>query len=141
MINKVTLLGYVGDEPEIRSFESGSKLARIRVATNEKIFVRKSNEVHQHTEWHTVIFWRERADFIDKYIHKGTQVYLEGALRSREEVTKEGVKIRIVEILGKEIKIISQPKSIRETSTTNTTTSTTPPKITPPKDDLDDLPF
>ncbi|MFI3282221.1 MAG: single-stranded DNA-binding protein [Rikenellaceae bacterium] len=136
MINKVILLGYVGSEPEIRSFESGSKMARIRIATTEKIFVRKSNETRQHTEWHTVVFWGEAANFVDKYIHKATQIYIEGALRNREFTNKEGTKQIIVEIVGNEIKIVNQPKNIDAQSPQNKT-----PEITPPKDDLDNIPF
>ncbi len=138
MVNKVTLLGYVGNEPEIRSFESGSQMARIRMATTENIRVRATNEVRQHTEWHTVIFWGEAANFIDKHIHKGTQIYIEGAIRGRDWVDKEGTKQRVIEIAGKEIKVLSRAKN---EVTEIEPTSQESPKITPPKDDLDNLPF
>ncbi len=135
MINKVILLGYVGDEADVRSFEGGSQMARLRIATNEKIHIRKTNEVRQHTEWHNVIFWNEAAKFVDKYIHKGTQVYVEGALRRREWTNKEGVKQIITEIYGTEIKIVSQPTKVE------TPTATSTPEVVPPKDDVDGIPF
>ncbi|MFR9603181.1 MAG: single-stranded DNA-binding protein [Rikenellaceae bacterium] len=138
MINKVILLGYVGSEPEIRSFESGSRMARIRMATSEKIRVRATNEVRQHTEWHTVIFWGEAVNFIDQYIDKGSQIYVEGSLRYREWIDKEGGKQIVAEIAGKEIKVVNQPKSADSSAAAKAKES---PKINPPKDDLDNLPF
>ncbi len=136
MINKVILQGYVGGDPEVRSFESGSKMARIRMATNETVHIRKSGETRQHTEWHTVIFWGKEADFADKNIRKGSLIYIEGALRSREWSNKEGVSQTIVEIAGNSVKILTQPKEIQ-----NNEPQTYTPEIIPPKDDFDKLPF
>ncbi|MFI3292205.1 MAG: single-stranded DNA-binding protein [Rikenellaceae bacterium] len=139
MINKVILLGYVGSDPEIRFFESGSNMARIRIATSEKIYIRKTNETRQHTEWHTVIFWGQTATFIDKYIRKGAQVYIEGALRNRETTNKEGVKQMMVEIYGNEIKIVNQPRN--GNSQSQTTKQNESPRIVSPTDDVDNIPF
>ncbi len=143
MINKVILLGYVGSEPEVRFFESGSNMARLRIATTEKIYVRKSNQTHQHTEWHTVIFWGESANFVDKYIHKGSQVYVEGALRNREYTNKEGVKRMIVEIFGNEIKIVNQPCEPKdsEAKDNGSKKSGNTPEIVSPVADSDNIPF
>ncbi|MFI3302799.1 MAG: single-stranded DNA-binding protein [Rikenellaceae bacterium] len=136
MINRVILQGYVGDDPEVRSFESGTKMARIRMATNETIHIRKSGETKQHTEWHTVIFWGKQADIADKKIRKGTLIYIEGALRNRKVSDKEGVSQTIVEIVGNKLNVISQPKEVKEREE-----KTVIPEIIPPKDDSDNLPF
>ena len=84
MVNKVILIGNVGADPEIRTLENGTKVARIRIATTERIFNRESQERREHTEWHSITLWRGLADVADKYIRKGSQVYIEGRIRSRE---------------------------------------------------------
>ncbi|MDR0954715.1 MAG: single-stranded DNA-binding protein [Rikenellaceae bacterium] len=84
MVNKVILIGNVGADPEVRTLENGTKVARIRVATTERIFNRETQERRDHTEWHSVALWGRLADVADKYIHKGSQVYIEGKIRSRE---------------------------------------------------------
>ena len=84
MINKVILIGNVGADPEVRVLENGTKVARLRVATTERIFNPATQERRDHTEWHSVTLWRGLADVADKYIKKGSQVYIEGKIRSRE---------------------------------------------------------
>ncbi len=78
MINKVILVGNVGIDPEVRTLESGVKVARVRLATTERIFNRQTNESTEHTEWHTVILWRGLADVVDRFVRKGSQLYIEG---------------------------------------------------------------
>ena len=78
MINKVILVGNVGIDPEVRAIESGVKVARVRLATTERIFNRQTNESTEHTEWHTVILWRGLADVVDRFVRKGSQLYIEG---------------------------------------------------------------
>lgn len=79
MVNKVILVGNVGIDPEVRTTESGVKVARVRLATTERLFDRASNETKEHTEWHTITLWRGLADVVDRYVRKGTQLYIEGA--------------------------------------------------------------
>ena len=101
MINKVILIGNVGADPEIRTLESGVKMARIRVATTERIYNREAQESRDHTEWHSVVLWRNLADVADRFIRKGSQVYIEGRLRSREWTDQQGVKRYSIEILAR----------------------------------------
>jgi len=84
MVNKVILIGNVGADPEVRTLENGTKVARLRVATTERIFNRESQERRDHTEWHSVTLWRGLADVADRYVRKGSQIYIEGRIRSRE---------------------------------------------------------
>ena len=74
MINKVILVGNVGIDPEVRAIESGVKVARVRLATTERIFNRQTNESTEHTEWHTVILWRGLADVVDRFVRKGSSI-------------------------------------------------------------------
>lgn len=107
MINKVILIGNVGTEPEIRSLESGVKVARLRVATTER-FTTTLGERREHTEWHTVILWRGQADFAERYIRKGTQIFVEGKIRSRERIDDQGSKRTYYEIHADEIKTLGK---------------------------------
>ena len=94
-------------EPEVRSLETGVKVARIRLATSERIFNRQTNESTEHTEWHTVTLWRSLAEVVDKYVHKGSQLYIEGRLRSREW-EQDGQKRYATEIVADEMKLLGR---------------------------------
>ena len=100
MVNKVILVGNVGIDPEVRTLESGAKVARVRLATTERLFDRQANETKEHTEWHTITLWRGLADVVDRYVRKGTQLYIEGRLRTREWTDKDGNKRYTTEILA-----------------------------------------
>lgn len=107
MINKVILVGNVGMDPEVRSLETGVKVARLRLATTERIFNRQTNETTEHTEWHTVTLWRGLAEVVDKYVRKGSQIYIEGRLRSREW-ERDGQKHYATEIVADELKLLGR---------------------------------
>lgn len=107
MINKVILLGNVGQDPEVRTLESGVKVVRLRLATTERIFNRQTNESTDHTEWHTITLWRGLADVADKFVRKGSQIYVEGRLRSREW-EKDGQRHFGVEIVADEMKLLGR---------------------------------
>ena len=100
MINKVILVGNVGVDPEVRAMESGVKVARVRLATSERMYNRQTNETTEHTEWHTVTLWRGLAETVDRFVRKGSQLYIEGRLRTREWTDKEGNKRRSAEIVA-----------------------------------------
>lgn len=112
MINKVILLGNVGADPEIRSFENGIKVARVRLATTERVYNRQTQEAKEHTEWHTLVIWRNLADVVDKYVKKGSQIYVEGSLRTNEWTDKEGQKRRTIEVVVNDLKLLGgRPKN------------------------------
>ncbi len=144
MINKVILVGNVGMDPEIRTLENGAKMARIRLATTERIFNRQANESREHTEWHTIILWRGLADVVDKYIRKGSPIYIEGNLRTREWMDKDNVKHYTTEVAAYEMKMLGSRRT--EGSAATTTPSATAPAAAPtpapaPAEDVDDIPF
>ena len=107
MINKVILLGNVGQDPEVRTLETGVKVARLRLATTERIFNRQTNESTEHTEWHSITLWRGLAEVADKYVRKGSQIYVEGRIRSREW-EKDGQRHTGVEIVADEMKLLGR---------------------------------
>ena len=108
MINKVILVGNVGVDPEVRSLESGTKVARVRLATTERLFDRQANETKEHTEWHTVTLWRGLADVVDRYVRKGSQLYIEGRLRTREWTDRDNNKRYSTEILADDMKLLGR---------------------------------
>lgn len=106
MINKVILVGNVGMDPEVRTLETGVKTARVRLATTEKMYNRETRESTDHTEWHTITLWRGLADVVDRYVRKGSQIYIEGRLRTREWADQAGNKRYSTEILADEMKLL-----------------------------------
>lgn len=100
--NKVQLIGNVGNEPEIMNLDSGKKVAKFSIATNE--FYKNSNgEKEQNTQWHNVVAWGKIAEIIEEYVGKGKEVAIEGKLTSRSYETKEGEKRYVTEVVANEI--------------------------------------
>ena len=108
MINKVILIGNVGADPEVRALEGGVKVARLRIATTERIYNRQTQETKEHTEWHNVTLWRNLADVADRFIRKGSQVYIEGSLRTRDWTDKDGNKRYATEIVANDMKMLGR---------------------------------
>lgn len=108
MVNKVILIGNVGMDPEVRTTENGVKVARIRLATTERLFDRQANETREHTEWHTITLWRGLADIVDRYVHKGSQIYIEGRLRTRDWMDKDNNKRYTTEILADSMNLLGR---------------------------------
>lgn len=110
-LNKVMLIGNVGADPEVRYWDNGSgsssKVASIRLATTEK-YNSRSGEQRETTEWHSISAWRNLADLAEKYIKKGSQIYVEGRLRTREYTDQNGVKRSRTEILADNIQLLGR---------------------------------
>ena len=156
MINKVILVGNVGIDPEVRTTESGVKVARVRLATSERYVDKQSGERKELTEWHTITLWRGLADIVDRYVHKGSQLYIEGRLRTREWVDKDQVKRYTTEILADNMQLlgsrgdnnnaaVSAPAAPAAPAYQQPAQSyqapAAPAAIPTPQEDPDDLPF
>ncbi|MBQ7787564.1 MAG: single-stranded DNA-binding protein [Alistipes sp.] len=160
MVNKVILVGNVGLDPEVRTTESGVKVARVRLATTERIYNRQTNENTELTEWHTITLWRGLADVVDRYVRKGSQLYIEGRLRTREWTDKDNIKRYTTEIMADEMKLLgrrsdnqqtgapmggqqgySQPQGGYQQPAQQYAQPAQPSSIPAPQDDPDDLPF
>ena len=100
--NHVQLIGNVGQEPTITNLESGRKVARFSLATNE-FYKKDKGEKVQTTEWHAVVAWGKTADLIENYVTKGKELALSGKLKSRSYEDKEGVTRYVTEIEASEI--------------------------------------
>ncbi|SDD91729.1 single-strand binding protein [Pricia antarctica] len=103
--NHVQLIGNVGQEPTITNLESGKKVARFSLATNE-YYKNKKGEKEQSTEWHTVVAWGKTADIIENYVVKGKEVGVTGKLKTRSYEDKDGVKRYVTEIEANEILLL-----------------------------------
>lgn len=100
--NKVQLIGNLGNDPEVITLDSGKKLAKFNIATNET-YKNKEGERVTDTQWHNVVAWGKTADIIESYITKGKEVAIEGKLTSRSYEDKEGQKRYITEVVCDEI--------------------------------------
>ncbi|WP_340075877.1 single-stranded DNA-binding protein [Leptobacterium sp. I13] len=95
--NSVQLIGNLGNDPEIINLDSGKKLAKFSIATNES-YKNAQGEIVKDTQWHSIIAWGKTASIIEKYLSKGKEVAIEGKLQSRSYEDKEGVKRSVTEI-------------------------------------------
>jgi single-strand DNA-binding protein len=100
--NKVQLIGNLGNNPEIINLESGKKLAKFSLATNES-YTNASGQKTDKVEWHNLVAWGKTCDIIEKYLTKGKEVAIEGKLTSRSYETKEGEKRYITEVVVNEL--------------------------------------
>lgn len=137
MVNKVILVGNVGTDPEIRYLEGGVAVANFSLATSES-YKNKNGERVEQTEWHRIVLWRGLAEVVEKYVKKGTQLYIEGRLQTRSWEDQNGNKRFTTEIVADNMKMLSR-KSDRPAEESSNTEAFTPPAVA--DDSPDDLPF
>ena len=136
-VNKVILIGNLGKDPEVRTLDSGVKVANFSLATTES-YKNRNGERVENTEWHNIVLWRGLAEVADTYLKKGNQVYIEGKIRTRSWDDKDGNKRYTTEILADNMTMLG--------SRQNGTAPSSDPKPKPeteapePAPD-DDLPF
>lgn len=148
MINKVTLIGNLGRDPDIKHLESGTVVARFSVATNEN-YKDKSGNWQTLTEWHEIVAWRALAEKAEKDLKKGSLVYIEGRLRTRKSTDSQGVGKMITEVEASQIKSLDKrerttsPGSDSSHLQASTTGQSQEDPNKPNKDHsmVDDLPF
>ncbi len=110
MLNRVTLIGNLGKDPEVRRLENGIAVATFAVATNES-FQDKNGEWQQLTEWHTVVAWRQLAERAERLLRKGSLVYVEGKLTHRKFTDREGKERFITEVLVNTFRALDKRES------------------------------
>ena len=103
--NTVQLIGHVGNEPEIINLESGKKLAKFSVATNESYKNAKGEQITD-TQWHNIVAWGKTAELVENYVPKGKEVGIEGKLTSRSYEDKDGVKRYVTEVVCNELLLL-----------------------------------
>ena len=102
-LNKVILIGNLGKDPEVRSFQNGGKVCNLTIATSESWKDKESSEIRQKTEWHRIVVYNEKLiELIEKYIHKGSKIHVEGQLETRKYTDEaSGVEKYITEVVLK----------------------------------------
>lgn len=98
--NKVQLIGHLGGEPEIVNLESGKKLAKVSLATNDS-YKNANGERVEDTQWHNLVMWNKTAEVVEKYLKKGQEIAIEGKLTSRSYDDKDGNKRYITEVVDR----------------------------------------
>ena len=146
-INKAILVGNVGRDPEVRYLDKNVAVANFTLATTERGYtMQNGNQVPDRTEWHNIVAWRGLAEFAEKYIKKGAQLYVEGKIQTRSW-EKDGVKRYTTEIVADNIQMLgkrsNQNDSTSQSSgfTSENFTSSTKANEVPLNDEADDLPF
>ena len=115
-INKVILIGNLGKEPEYKTLQDGTAVAKLALATSES-FRLKSGETKTDTQWHTIIVWRGLANFVRDYTRKGSLIYIEGKLQNRHFEDKEGQKKYVSEIVADQVILLD--KKLKEENQEN----------------------
>ncbi len=105
--NKVQLIGHVGNDPEIKTFDGGKKLAKLSIATNESYKNDKGEKVEE-TQWHNLIAWGKTAETIEKYVVKGKEIAIEGKLTHRSYEDKNGEKRYVTEVVIDELLMLGK---------------------------------
>jgi single-strand DNA-binding protein len=110
-MNKVMLIGNVGADPEVRYVDQGVAVARLRLATSERGYtLPNGTQVPERTDWHTVILWRKLAEIVERYVHKGDKLYIEGRLRYTIYDNKQGQRQYQTEIWAENMEMLT-PKN------------------------------
>ena len=142
-VNKVILVGNLGKDPEVRHLENGASVANFSIATSETYKDKNGNRQEQ-TEWHNVVLWRGLAEIAEKYLRKGSQIYVEGKLRTRSWQDKDGNTRYTTEVVWDQMTMLGG-RSSSGNSTTDSAASNEPKKdkgsADISSDDADDLPF
>ena len=107
--NSVRLVGFLGSDPEIKKFAADKKMARVSIATNE-FHKNEKGEKIEDTQWHNLVMWDKTATFAESYLHKGSEIGIEGKLSSRVYTDKAGIKRFFTEIIVNEVMFIGARK-------------------------------
>jgi single-strand DNA-binding protein len=105
-VNKVIIVGNLGKDPEMRSFPSGDQVANVTIATTDRWKDKQSGEMKEATEWHRVVFNGRLAEIVGQYLRKGSQVYVEGSLRTRKWTDQSGVDKYTTEIRADQMQML-----------------------------------
>jgi single-strand DNA-binding protein len=137
-VNKAILIGNLGADPELRYTPSGSAVASFNIATTEK-WKGKDGQLQERTDWHRIVLWERQAEIAKEYLRKGSPVYIEGRIQTRNYEDKDGIKRYVTEIIGQRMQLLGG----RAGASGGEGDQSEPPPA-PPSDltqDDDDLPF
>ena len=132
-INKVILLGYAGKDPEVKEV-AGTKVANLSLATTEKGYTLQNGiQVPDRPEWHSLIFWKGLAEVVEKYVRKGSQIYIEGKIKTRQYEDRTGSKRYVTEVFVDKLELLGSRLAQQEASPQS--------KLYQPEQSREDLPF
>lgn len=149
-VNKVMLIGNLGNDPEIRYTPNGSAVANVTLATSSAWRDKQSGELQERTEWHRIIFFNRLAEIVGEYLRKGSKIFVEGSLRTRKWQDKNGVDRYTTEVIANEMQMLdsrggannNQPRAERGNEAPNFTASNQQTMPEGPSADFDDdIPF
>jgi len=112
-VNKVILIGNLGADPEVRHLQNGASVANFNMATTEVYKDKQTGERREITEWHRVVAWRWHAETAERFLRKGSKVYVEGKLRTRQYQDKDGQNRYITEVVVDEMNLLDRPSQDR----------------------------
>lgn len=138
-LNKVMLIGNVGKDPEVRYIEAGVATTTVNLATSTPGYTLPSGtQVPERTEWHRVLLFRRLAEIVERYVHKGDKLYIEGSLRTRSYTDKLGKTKYVTEIWAENMEMLT-PRAASQTAQPATTAPTASTAL--PNEDDDKCPF
>ena len=105
-VNKVILVGNVGQEPDVKATQGGSQVVNLSIATSETWNDKQSGQKQERTEWHRVVFFGKLAEIVSSYVNKGSKLYVEGSLRTRKWQDNNGQDRYTTEIVGSEMQFL-----------------------------------
>lgn len=116
-LNKVMLIGNVGRDPEVRYIDAGVATATLSLATTTPGYtLPNGTQVPERTEWHRVLLWRRLAEIVERYVHKGDKLYIEGSLRTRTYTDKAGKTRSVTEIWAEQMEMLTPRRSTQESA-------------------------
>ena len=138
-MNKVMLIGYVGADTQVKYLEQNVCVAQLRLATTERGYtMQNGTKVPERTEWHNCIFWRKLAETVEKYVHKGDRLYVEGKIQTRDYTDRQGISRRSIDIMVDNMEMLSS-KSAGASEQAEQPKAT--PAVVTPKENKDEYPF
>lgn len=142
-VNKVILIGNLGADPEVRHLQNGAAVANFRIATSETYKDRQTGEKREQTEWHSIVAWRGLAEITERYLRKGSKVYVEGKLRTRQWQDKDGNTRYTTEVHADEMTMLDRPSAGAPVQQVTSGAAAQPAPATggAPEMEVDDLPF
>ncbi len=139
-LNRVELIGNLGQDPELRNTPQGSSVCTLKVATSESYKDKNSGEWKDVTDWHRVVLWDNLAEYASKNLKKGSKIFTEGKIKTRNYEDKEGINRYITEIVANSL-IILDPRTSNQEMKTESTPAATDRYTPTEEDDGDDIPF
>jgi len=133
-VNKVILVGRLGRDPEVRYTPSGTAVANFSIATSEQ-WTNKDGEKQERTEWHKIVAWRRLGEICGEYLHKGSQIYIEGRLQTRDWEDRDGNKRYTTEVIAQNMQMLGSASKEGRAETTDERFPVEEP-ITVPEDDI-----